>query len=152
MYSGQSNTKPKNPHLLQDARAVNMWKAEIPTTSTAKNYARELRRNPTPAEQVLWQKLRCKRMGGVRFHRQKAKLHYILDFYCPKAKLAIEVDGPDHDKMHDAARDGHLKRYGILTLRFTNGEVVNEMATVLAAIYDAVNYRSATKRAAAPVR
>lgn len=121
-----------------------MWKTPIPTTATAKSYAREHRGNPTPAENLMWQKLRCKRICGVRFHRQKAKLHYILDFYCPKAKLCVEIDGSTHDPLHDTARDGHLKHYGIMTLRFTNRQVFEETGKVLAAIHETVSYRCAT--------
>lgn len=118
-----------------------MWKSKIPTSEKAKQFAKVLRKSPTVMETALWQKLRCKRMCGVRFHRQRAKLHYILDFYCPKAMLAVEVDGPKHDQQYDDARDAHLKSYGILTLRFTDRQVLEHMADVLAAIHETVTYR-----------
>lgn len=98
-------------------------------------FAREHRKAPTKAEALLWQKLRCKRLCGVRFTRQRLKLsQYILDFYCHRARLAVEVDGSSHDAMRDRARDGHLKHYGILTLRFTNDEVLHHLRRVVESI------------------
>lgn len=62
--------------------------------------AREMRREPTPAEAVLWSALRGGRLG-VRFRRQHPVGRFILDFWCAEAKLAIEVDGGIHDEQHD---------------------------------------------------
>lgn len=96
-----------------------------------KKRAKQLRQNPTPEETLLWGKLRNKNLGGAKFRRQHPILEYILDFYCVRAKLAVEVDGGYHDPFHDKARDGHLASYGILTLRFSNEQVTREMGTVL---------------------
>jgi len=79
--------------------------------------ARELRRNPTISERVLWRYLRRKQLG-LRFHRQNIIRGYIVDFYCPGAKLVIELDGPKHDPIYDDKRDNSLANLGIKTLRF----------------------------------
>jgi very-short-patch-repair endonuclease len=128
-----------------------MWKTKIhKTTPQMRNFARSLRKTPTAAELILWRSLRCKRMCGVRFHRQKAILDYVVDFYCPKALLAIEVDGAFHNNRQtkDAMRDARLKSRGILTLRFTNFEVYEKIGYVQAAIHETVTQRCATKSTA----
>jgi very-short-patch-repair endonuclease len=79
--------------------------------------AREQRNNPTKSERVLWGYLRCKQLG-LRFHRQNIIRGYIVDFYCPGAKLVIELDGPTHDPVYDDRRDNQLANLGIKTLRF----------------------------------
>jgi len=88
-------------------------------------------------------------MCGVRFHRQASLIGYIVDFYCPKAKLVIEVDGPYHleyaQRQIDGRHDRALERRGLLTLRFTNSQVLYETENVLAAIRETVNHRCATK-------
>src|SRR5262245_18460586 len=103
------------------------------TDARLKEFARQLRKNSTYPEKRLWQELRCKRMGA-RFQRQRALYGYILDFWCPKAKLCIEVDGAHHDepdqRVHDDRRDRMLGRYGILTLRFCAAEVTLFLSTV----------------------
>ena len=83
--------------------------------------ARFLRKYPTVAQEILWRKLRCKRMCGLRFHRQKPKLGYFLHFYCPSAKLAIETGA---HQQNDPDRDMELRnRLGILTLRFSDEQI-----------------------------
>ncbi len=95
--------------------------------------ARELRRNMTETEILLWDSLRKKRLDGYRFRKQHVVKRYILDFYCSKKKLAIEVDGPIHEtrKEYDVQRDDYLKSIGIETLRFTNTEVKEQLDNVL---------------------
>lgn len=102
------------------------------------NFAREMRSEPTHAEARLWRLLRRKQLGGFRFRRQHAIRGYILDFYCPEAKLAIELDGGQHAEddervAHDDRRDQFLVAAGIRVLRFwdTDG--------VLEAIWDALH-------------
>ena len=60
------------------------------------NLARELRRSQTDAEELLWGLLRNRRLGGYKFRRQQVLGHFILDFYCPQVRLAIELDGGGH--------------------------------------------------------
>jgi very-short-patch-repair endonuclease len=97
--------------------------------------ARALRRNLTQPEQTLWAQLRRNQLG-LHFRRQHALGIYILDFYCARAKLCVEIDGPMHGERtgHDARRDAWLAAQGIRTLRFTIAEVEQRPAAVLAAI------------------
>lgn len=101
--------------------------------------AQQLRRELTPAEQVLWEALRGRRVAGLRFRCQHAVGPFVLDFYCPAAHLAIEVDGPVHDQHveQDAARTEHLAQYGYQVLRFRNDDVLTDLAAVLAQIEQA---------------
>lgn len=88
-------------------------------------YARELRKNATKEENHLWYDFL--KGHALRWHRQMVVGGFILDFYCDKAKLAIELDGAQHyeaDAMqYDADRTIFLQRYGIEVLRFTNAEI-----------------------------
>jgi very-short-patch-repair endonuclease len=92
--------------------------------------ARENRKNQTEAEKRLWiEVLRNKKMDGYKFTRQKPIENYILDFYCSKLKLGIEVDGSSHDgwKDYDDDRTLHLSLLGIEILRYQNYQVLNEI-------------------------
>lgn len=101
-------------------------------------------RNPTFPEKLLWSRLRDKKLG-VRFHRQKIILGYIADFWCPRAGLVVEVDGPCHDarKAYDAHRDAVLRRRGIETMRFPAAAVNRNLAAVVAMIADKMRRRMA---------
>lgn len=86
--------------------------------------AKELRREMTPAEKLLWQELRANKLG-VRFRRQQVIQGFIVDFYCHKAALVVEVDGDIHDlqKDEDARREKVLSELGLRVIRFGNDEV-----------------------------
>lgn len=103
----------------------------------------ELRNNMTPAEQLLWQELRKKEIFKVRFKRQHPIGIFIVDFYCHKLKLVIEVDGDIHlredIKEHDDGRSADIKNFGIRILRFTNREVLENMEMVKKQILDEIN-------------
>jgi very-short-patch-repair endonuclease len=101
-------------------------------------------RNQTFPERLLWSRLRDKKLG-VNFHKQKIVLGYILDFWCPRAGLAVEVDGPCHAdrKVYDAHRDAVLGRRGILTMRFSAAAVNNNLAAVVALVADKMRRRMA---------
>ena len=90
------------------------------------------RKNPTEAESIMWQFLR-KNKYGYKFVRQKPIFRFILDFYCSKLLLAIEIDGDSHDKKknYDQTRDKYLENVNVKTLRFTNDEVLNNFNSVL---------------------
>ena len=90
------------------------------------------RKNPTKAEDKMWRFLR-KNKYGYKFIRQKPVFRFILDFYCRKLLLAIEIDGESHIKRknYDQARDLYLKSVNIRTVRFTNDEVLNNFDKVL---------------------
>lgn len=96
---------------------------------------RELRRNQTDAEKVFWAKVRNRQIYGIRFFRQYSIGPYILDFYCPAVKLAVEFDGGQHNQWsnreYDAARSEYLRAQGIDVIRFWNHEVLLDMQSVL---------------------
>ena len=100
--------------------------------------ARYLRKNATPAEQKLWRHLRNREFAGYKFRRQHPIGPYVLDFYCPTARVAIEVDGSGHafsaGQEHDSAREAFLAESGIHVLRFYNQQVYQEFDGVLQAI------------------
>ena len=97
--------------------------------------ARKLRQNMTPAEKIIWERIRKKSLG-IEFHRQVPVLYYIIDFYCHEIGLAIEIDGSihEHNFLEDAERQGKLEKYGIHFLRFTNDEILNELEQVIKVI------------------
>ena len=111
-----------------------------------KNLARHLRKNMTDAERLLWSRIRKKQLGGYQFYRQRPLGKYIVDFYCPAARLVVEVDGGQHffqnSRVHDTERDRFFKRHGIRVLRFTNLQVLNEIENVLDTIYEALKAHS----------
>jgi len=99
---------------------------------------RELRRNQTDAERAFWAKVRNKQFFGMKFFRQYSFGSYILDFYCPEKKLAVELDGGQHnqpeDREYDAVRTNYLNAHGVEVVRFWNNEVLGEMDAVLACL------------------
>jgi cyclase len=96
-----------------------------------------LRYNMTPAEKLLWEKLRKKQLG-VRFKAQHPMGRYIVDFYCHQAGLVVEIDGPIHNyqKEEDQHRTDDMKKDGITLLRFKNEEVFENIEGVLKRIRD----------------
>ncbi|MBI5471564.1 MAG: DUF559 domain-containing protein [Ignavibacteriae bacterium] len=98
-----------------------------------KGLARELRNNSTLAEVLLWNQLKRKQMMGYDFHRQKPYDEYILDFFCPRLMLAIEIDGVSHmfreDK--DEKRQRRLEGLGVRFLSFDDLDVKFRMDDVL---------------------
>jgi very-short-patch-repair endonuclease len=103
------------------------------------NRAKELRRNPTKTEDILWSFLKNNSILGLRFRRQHPIKSFIADFYCHKIKLVIEVDGEIHNKYEirekDDNRNAEMERLGLTLLRFSNFEVENKIDTVLQRIY-----------------
>jgi very-short-patch-repair endonuclease len=93
---------------------------------------RYLRNNPTPEENVLWQKLKNKRLGN-KFRRQHSIGNFIADFYCPAKKLIIEIDGGQHlnKKESDNERSNYLESLGFKVVRFWNKEINSEIDTVI---------------------
>lgn len=103
-------------------------------SETLKDYRRRLRINNTKAEYVLWQELRRNELGH-RFRRQTSIGRFIVDFYCHKLRLIIEVDGPIHDhvysKQYDKSRENWLLRKGYIVIHFTNEEILFDRERVL---------------------
>ena len=100
--------------------------------------AGQLRKKMTGAETLLWERLNNNRLNGIRFRRQHPIANYIVDFYCHKYKLVIEVDGDYHkskDQMqYDQKRDAILRSLGLSILRFTNNQVCHNIEKVIAKI------------------
>jgi very-short-patch-repair endonuclease len=110
----------------------------IPYNPQLKNLARDLRNNSTLGEVILWKKLKGKQFYGYDFHRQKPLLEYIVDFYCPKLKLVIEIDGKYHEHSDffdkDVLRQKNLENYNLTFLRFSENDIKGQLLNVLRAI------------------
>ena len=102
--------------------------------------ARELRREMTPAEKLLWEEVRAKKLG-VRFRRQQIIEGFIVDFYCHKAALVVEVDGDIHDlqQEEDARREKVLREMGLRIVRFSNNEVFKNLSAVVGNIKELIH-------------
>jgi len=113
-----------------------------------KDNSRSLRTNMTDAEQALWHCIRRKQIQGVQFYRQKPLFEFVVDFYCPVAKLVIELDGSQHlveeHQAKDQERDSALARLGLRVLRFDNRQVLLETDAVLEVIDEIVKDRART--------
>jgi len=101
-----------------------------------------LRRNQTEAERAFWSEVRNSQFFGIRFFRQYSIGPYILDFYCPAMRLAVEIDGGQHlqseNLEYDEARSEYLQAQGIDVIRFWNHEVLHNMRGVLIKLSEAV--------------
>jgi len=97
--------------------------------------AKELRRDMTPAEKVLWNELRANKLG-VHFRRQQVISGFIVDFYCHKAALVVEIDGDIHDlqEEEDAKREKALREIGLGIVRFRNDKIMRELPAVVGRI------------------
>jgi len=104
-----------------------------------KHKARQLRKNMTDSERVLWSRLRGKQVSGVQFYRQKPIGKYIVDFYAPIANLVVEVDGSQHSEVEhakkDKYRDEYLATVSLKVLRFNSREVLEDTDAVIEVIY-----------------
>ena len=110
------------------------------TTPKTFAHAKELHRNPTPAETKLWAQLRAHRMGNVHFRNQHAIGNYVVDFCAPRKKLIIELDGSQHleQEEYDTERTTVLESKGYRILRFWNNDVLNNLDAVLKVIWSAL--------------
>jgi very-short-patch-repair endonuclease len=97
--------------------------------------AKELRRTETEAERLLWTRLHKNQLLGLQFRRQHPINRFIADFYCPKIKLVVEVDGGIHEipehQAYDIGRSEVLNDFGITVIRFTNEQVIEDIETVI---------------------
>ena len=103
--------------------------------------ARQLRKEPTPAERRLWVVLRGNKLNGVNFRRQHAVGKYVVDFCSVKKKLAIELDGGQHleQSEYDIQRSAYLESQGYKVIRFWNERVMNDIEGVIRSIEAALN-------------
>ena len=97
--------------------------------------AKELRKTETQAEKLLWLRLNKNQLSGLQFRRQHPINRFIADFYCPKLKMVIEIDGTIHDlpenKEYDIGRTELLKEFGIIVIRFDNEQILYNIDEVI---------------------
>lgn len=107
---------------------------------------RKLRRESPKAERLLWWRLRGRQLDGLRFRRQYGVGEYVLDFYCPTARLGVEVDGESHftprAEWQDAKRQAFIESLGIRILRFRNPQVYDGLHTVVEEIWRVARERA----------
>ena len=105
-----------------------------------KKYSRRLRKEMTDAERLLWSKIRGKQVKGFQVYRQKPIGRFVVDFYCPKAKLVIELDGGQHYseviQAKDESRDKYMESVGLKVLRFSDTEVFENLPGVIEEIWN----------------
>ena len=114
---------------------------ELFNKSSTKDKRNNLKGNMTLEEEMLWGKIRKDQLG-VRFRRQYGVGEYIVDFYCPKLRLVIEIDGGQHSSKneleYDCVREEYMKELGIKTLRFSNVEVRDDVESVVEEIEELI--------------
>ncbi len=105
-----------------------------------KQHSRELRKDMTDAERHLWSKLRMQQLKGCHFYRQRIIGNFIADFFCPKARLVIEIDGSQHysDEMteEDRKRDEYMRNHGLKVMRFSDADVLKNTVGVIESILE----------------
>ena len=110
------------------------------TPKYIKELARELRKDQTEAESIIWKYIRGSKLNGYKFRRQYAIGRYIADFYCCEARLAIEIDGKIHElgdrKEYDQVRQIEIEARNIKVLRFRNEDIFNRLDCVLQSIIE----------------
>ena len=109
------------------------YKSTNANEETQKERRKLLRNNSTMAEVKLWNELKGRKAGGLKFRRQQGVGTYILDFYCPELKLGVELDGNSHEmkQEYDKERTLFLNSQGIEVLRFTNVQVLSHVTSVV---------------------
>ena len=110
-------------------------------TREPRQFARDLRKVPTSAEDTLWQALRGRRFQNLKFRRQVPLLNCTVDFLCLERRLIVELDGKQHDwfSEYDKRRTEEIERHGFVIVRFTNHDVLNDLDLVLAKIAGAAS-------------
>ncbi len=110
-----------------------VWSTSPELWEKLKPLARQKRKEPTHAENLLWQHLRNRKLRGFKFRRQHSIERFIVDFYCAEGGLVLEVDGPIHDYQpeEDKIRERFLRNQNLWGLRFKNEEVLNNLDEVL---------------------
>jgi very-short-patch-repair endonuclease len=117
-------------------------RAMLTYNGNLKKVSRQLRNNMTEAERLFWSRVKGKQLSGAQFYRQKIIGNYIVDFYCPQAKLVVEIDGGQHYEeagaKNDAIRDDCLSARGLRVLRFSNREVIQNVVGVLETVREEI--------------
>ena len=138
---GRAAASPPNNHIPIPPHIIPTM---LPSIPQLKHLARNLRNNPTDTEHILWQHLRNRNLAGHRFTRQYVIDNAIVDFACPNSKLAIELDGGQHDQQRNAdnLRTKRLNKHGYRVLRFWNNEITQNIQGVLHTIQQALDAKS----------
>jgi len=125
---------------LESEVVESRWRTEPQLWEKLKPLARQMRKEPTEAEELLWQRLRNHQLSGFKFRRQHSIERFIVDFYCSEAGLVIEIDGPIHQyqKEEDFIRQAYIESQGFRLLRFSNDDVLNKLDTVIQQIINAL--------------
>jgi len=131
---------PSTERGLEREVVESRWRTEPQLWEKLKPMARQMRKEPTEAEELLWQCLRNRQLLGFKFRRQHSVERFIVDFYCAEAGLVIEVDGPVHQyqKEEDFIRQTFIESQGLRLLRFSNDDVFNKLDTVIQQIINAL--------------
>ncbi len=108
-------------------------KTSLPYNPKLRDRARELRKQGILSEVVLWQQVKTKQLLGLDFTRQQIIGHYIVDFFCNRLRLVIEIDGSSHDNKegYDKVRDEYLQSFGLVVVHYTDIDVLNNLEGVL---------------------
>ena len=129
----------KSPFLKGGIKG-GFYKIMLYYNKNLKDHSRTLRKNMTDAERLLWSRIRRKQLKGHQFYRQKIIGRYIVDFFCPKSKLIIELDGSQHYQekgmKRDKKRDAYLKNLELKVLRFSDRDVFLNLNGVLQKIFE----------------
>ena len=116
------------------------WEVSAQRLARLKEHARDMRRNPTEAEKLLWSRLKDSQLGGFKFRRQEVVGSAIVDFACPTRWIVVEVDDESYTNPQvDALQDRKLTDVGIRVLRFSGDRVMRELDSVCDAILEELN-------------
>jgi very-short-patch-repair endonuclease len=126
---------PSNSHpTLPGARLFRGKAVPRQATKELRRQAQHERQHLTLAERSLWQQISSRQLQGLKFRCQHIALGYILDFYCPEYRLAVEIDGPSHNPERDLRRDQMLSNWDVLVLRFPASKPTDEIVLAIRAV------------------
>ena len=130
-----------NNSIMIYSKIINESKQNHTADLNTKSKAIALRKNMTKAETTIWKRLRMNQIDGLHFRKQHPYGMYIIDFYCDKAMLAIEVDGEIHKNrtIYDDERTKYLESNGLKVIRFTNEDILNRIEWVISEIRKEIN-------------
>ena len=140
VMTGWSGPFAGRPHSIFNTFTIftsnfNRKNIKIHNRKILQEFRKSLRNNSTPAEVQLWKLLKNKQVAGLKFRRQHSIENYIVDFYCPEIKLAIEMDGQSHashaKQSLDQERDARINVLGITILRFENKVVFEKPEEII---------------------
>ncbi|MGD0590314.1 MAG: endonuclease domain-containing protein [Bacteroidota bacterium] len=129
--------------------------SEIFNKHEMKTRRQELRREMTEAEELLWARIRNRQINGCKFRRQYSIGAYVVDFYSPENKIAIEIDGSSHDRAdaieYDKNRQEEIETLGIRVVRFTNKNVLSNLDMIIKQLSEAVTEQRQVKQNTFPL-